>query len=168
MDERARVQEAMRPRVRDFEITGLGKIYLRALTAGQRDRFAASVWEGEGAARKQNLIDANARLVSMVWADEDGKSLGLSEQDVAEMDGGLVGQLADAVVEMNGLGKKAVDDVKAKLLARPDRRLLFRIAREVGKSVEEVEQGMSSAEVAEWLAIFMLEADEQRPPQPHG
>lgn len=162
-------RETMRPKMKDVMLKGVEEPqYLRGLTAGQRDRFSASCRNPDGT---QNLIDANARLVAMAWVDADGKPLGYTEQDVAEMDGGLVGQLADAVVEQNGLGKKAVDDIKAQLLARPESRLLYRIAEKVGKTVEWIKDTMSSEEVSGWLALFMLEADEleaarQRPP--HG
>lgn len=40
---------------------------------------------------------------------------------------------------------------------RPERRLLFRLALALGKTVGEIEETMSSAEFAEWIAFVGLE-----------
>ena len=115
MDDLTRDQIAarMRPSVRRVESKELGgAIYLRELTAGERDRFQASCFVDNGAGRKPNLIDANARLVAMVWVDADGAPLGYSAEEIARMRGDLVGRIADLAVEMNGLGARAVEDAR--------------------------------------------------------
>jgi hypothetical protein len=110
---REQIVAAMRPKRQRFEVPELGgAIYLRGLTAGERDRFQASCWEGTGAERKTNLVDANARLVAMVWVDAAGTSLKYSDADLVQMDGALVGRLADLAVEMNALGAKAAETAK--------------------------------------------------------
>lgn len=89
-----------------------GEVYLSYLTSGQRDRFLASLWDGEGPTRKRNTIGGNARLISLVWVDERGESRGFTEAEVAEMDGEEVDRLADLAVEMNGLAPKSVETAK--------------------------------------------------------
>jgi hypothetical protein len=44
---------------------------------------------------------------------------------------------------------------------QPERMFLFRLARELGKTVRELCQSLDSYEVAEWLAFFKVDREEQ-------
>lgn len=102
---REQILTASRPKVTRFEVPALGgAIYLRTLTAGERDRLQASV--------KDDVIDANARMVAMAWCDAGGASLGYTEADVIQMDGALVGQLASFAVELSSIGATQLENAK--------------------------------------------------------
>jgi hypothetical protein len=46
-------------------------------------------------------------------------------------------------------------------VAHPERRFYFQLARELGMTVGELSVRMSSAEMAEWMALYKIEASER-------
>ena len=52
-----------------------GVVYVRSMTALERDRFEASLIEMRKGKQRLNLDNARARLAVMVCVDEDGKPL---------------------------------------------------------------------------------------------
>jgi hypothetical protein len=49
---------------------------------------------------------------------------------------------------------------RKKLIARPERRFLFRLARDLGRTVGELEATLSPHEFSEWIAVFAIEHKE--------
>ena len=43
---------------------------------------------------------------------------------------------------------------------QPERVFLFRLAKELGKTVKELGESLDSYEIAEWLAFFKVEREE--------
>lgn len=41
-------------------------------------------------------------------------------------------------------------------------RFLHRLARELGKTVGEIREGMSGAELLDWIALYAVELDEEQ------
>lgn len=109
MDARAAFAAAMRRPPEKVEDVIPGQVaYFRRLTSGERDRFLDGLWTGD----KKTSIDADARLVTMLWVTEDGDPIGFSETDVIAMDGDLVAEFADRLLLMNGLKAKSVESAK--------------------------------------------------------
>ena len=50
---------------------------------------------------------------------------------------------------------------KKKLIARPERRFAHFVAKTLGRTVDELEIGMSGAEFGDWMALYSLEYDER-------
>jgi hypothetical protein len=44
---------------------------------------------------------------------------------------------------------------------QPERMFMFRLAKELGKTVRELGESLDSNEIAEWLAFFKVEREEQ-------
>ncbi len=49
---------------------------------------------------------------------------------------------------------------RKKLIERPERRFLFRLARELHRTVGELEATLSPQEFSEWIAVFAIEHKE--------
>jgi hypothetical protein len=43
---------------------------------------------------------------------------------------------------------------------QPERMFMFRLAKELGKTVKELGESLDSNEIAEWLAFFKVEREE--------
>ena len=44
---------------------------------------------------------------------------------------------------------------------QPERMFMFRLAKELGKTVRDLGESLDSNEIAEWLAFFKVEREEQ-------
>jgi hypothetical protein len=71
----------------------------------------------------------------------------------------------DRVVGAEGLGgpggKVLLGYPDRNGVAHPERRFYFQLARELGMTVAELSDRMSSAEIAEWMALYKIENSER-------
>ena len=133
---------------RVVDVPGLGRVFVRAMTAGERDEFEVS-----HARAKQ---DFRARLIAFTACDQEGgapvhgrrhpRPVGPPRAPAPGARGRRDrGQQADRGRRAGprGRGKK--------LIERPERRFLFKLALALGKTVGELEQLLSDRELEEWL-----------------
>ncbi len=99
---------AKRRKTADVDLDGLGTVRIRALSAGDAQRFQSEV--------KKAGHDAEAMaftLIARSWINEDGEPLFEEAEGVAvaqSLDPADYNALAKAVLTLNGLNEKAVDD----------------------------------------------------------
>lgn len=104
---------ARRRKTKDVEVEGVGVVRLRALSAGEAQAFQAEVKKAEKEGRdSEELAFA---LIARSWVNESGAPLfGESEGvEVAKsLDPEIYNTLAKAVLELNGLSAKAVEEAE--------------------------------------------------------
>ncbi|WP_238358259.1 phage tail assembly protein T [Piscirickettsia salmonis] len=102
--------------------------------------------------------EANLLLICLSLCDHQGvKIFDVSEyKKLAELPLGVIKQITDAIVEVNGFNESAAHDLK-KLAHDHERRFLFRLALALGKTVNQLSQELSLSEFNEWLAYYSLE-----------
>jgi hypothetical protein len=93
-----------------------GTVYIRALTARERDAYEASQWvrDRKGKA-SQNLVNLRARFAVLVLCDEAGRPL-FTELDVTELgrqDAGALNRVFEAGYKLSGMDTEA-DEVAEK------------------------------------------------------
>lgn len=85
-------------------------VYLKPLSATDRDRFEASIIGVKG---KNNLENLRARLVEKCWVNAEGQPIGTAEQ-IGKQRADIVSAIFDKVRELNGMDKDVdkVDEEK--------------------------------------------------------
>jgi hypothetical protein len=94
--------------LREENIEGFGKIYLRGMDGFARDQFDNAVLESGDDKVVEKM---RALLVSLCVCDEKGVLL-FTPEDVDLLNGrsgDVLGKIADIVIEVNGLNKKEVN-----------------------------------------------------------
>lgn len=84
-----------------------GTVFVRTMTAGQRDRFEQSVTDSPG-------VDFRARLAVLTVCDEDGKLL-FSESDVALLtlrSARALSRIFSVAVKLNGITSDDVEELE--------------------------------------------------------
>ena len=105
---------AIRPTSEAVEIPGHGKVFVKGLTAKERDDYEQSLVEvgPDGRTRaKSNQENVRARLVVRAICDESGERL-FSDADVGEVggiDGAVIDQIWDAARRLSGMETETVD-----------------------------------------------------------
>lgn len=88
-----------------------GDVFVRALNAGERDRFEASLFAGAGGSRKQDLTNLRAKLVVLCCVDDSGKRL-FADTDVDAVSakaGAAVDRVFVAAQKLNGMTSVEVE-----------------------------------------------------------
>ena len=90
-----------------------GHVYVKTLTAGERDAFETSMFKGRGRDRVENLANLRARLCALTICDGEGKRL-FDEADVERL-GAKSGKALDRVFDraqtLNGMGAADVEEM---------------------------------------------------------
>ena len=90
-----------------------GTVRLKSLTGAERDRFEASVVQGQGKNTTVNMQNLRAKLVAQSAIGEDGKSL-FSEEDVkwlGEKSAKALNRLFNAAQQLSGLSESDVKEL---------------------------------------------------------
>jgi hypothetical protein len=107
---------AIRPQAVIVELEGHGKVYLKGLTARERDDYEQSLIEAgpDGRQRvKPHQHNVRASLVVRCLTDETGERL-LSDDDVealGEVDGAIINKLWDEARKLSGMSTEEVDSL---------------------------------------------------------
>lgn len=89
------------------------KVWVRGLTAYERDAFEADNITGRGKNRDVNLRGIRARLVALCAVDENGERI-FSNDDVEALGGkssAAVGRLFDVASRLNGISESDVEEL---------------------------------------------------------
>jgi hypothetical protein len=115
------LQGSKQPRTRKVPLPELGEdmyIVVRALSAGERAKFEASIIDREGSVIPAKARTFRERLVIAAAVDDDLKPIFVEGSDIQEMfgsDSGLLGRVADTVQDLAGMDKeknrKMVEDL---------------------------------------------------------
>ncbi len=90
-----------------------GWVRVRGLTAEERDRFEASILEGQGKHTRVKMENIRARLVALTVVDEVGHRL-FSDEDVAALakkSAAAVQRVFDVAMRLSGLTEEAVEEL---------------------------------------------------------
>ena len=88
-----------------------GQVWIRPITAAERDRFEMRFHAAEGAGRYENL---RAALVAMALADEEGRRL-LADEDAAALgakSAAVLDRLFDVAKHLAGIGPAEAQDLE--------------------------------------------------------
>ena len=88
-----------------------GTVCVRGLRGVERDAFEASMWEGDGKAKKQNLANLRARLLVRCLCNADGARL-FADDDAAELglrSGKAIDRLYDVACRLSGIGAAEIE-----------------------------------------------------------
>jgi hypothetical protein len=89
-----------------------GVLYVRVMTAGERDHFEAEV--SGGTKKKQNMVNLRARLVCLVACDEKGEKL-FQPADAAALgakSAAAVDRVFSVAARLNGFTNQDIDDLE--------------------------------------------------------
>ena len=92
-----------------------GAVRLKSLTGTERDRFEASVVQGQGRNTTVNMQNLRAKLVALSAIDEQGNSL-FTEEDVKWLGGKsakALNRLFNAAQSLSGLSESDVKELTA-------------------------------------------------------
>ncbi len=91
-----------------------GAVTVSQITAADRDRFEASIYVGEGTARKTNTANMRARLCAICLVDEKGERLFSDEEANAlgKKNADVMDRLFDIAQRLNGMNKAEADKAK--------------------------------------------------------
>jgi len=90
-----------------------GWVRVRGLTAEERDRFEASILEGQGKHARVKMENIRAKLVAMTVVDEEGNRL-FTDEDVAALakkSAAAVQRVFDVAMRLSGLTEAAVEEL---------------------------------------------------------
>lgn len=90
-----------------------GTVRLKSLTGAERDRFEASVVQGQGRNTTVNMQNLRAKLVAQSAISEDGKAL-FTEEDVkwlGEKSAKALNRLFNAAQQLSGLSESDVKEL---------------------------------------------------------
>lgn len=96
-------------KTKKVKIKNLGEICIREMNGQERDTFEASITGEEG---KANTRGMRARLVMLCLCDEDGHRLFPNDEDFDVVNGkpaSMLQEIADAIIELNGLKPEEVE-----------------------------------------------------------
>jgi hypothetical protein len=100
-----------------------GGVYVRGLTAGQRDRLESSLLDRKGQPQPARLAEFRSRLLSLCAVDGDGKPL-FTERDVPRLMNksvGAVGKVLDVARRLSGMSEDDEADLVGESgAAQPD------------------------------------------------
>lgn len=101
---------AKRRKTKDVEVDGVGVVRLRALSAGEAQRFHAEVTKAKAEGRNEEELAFT--LVARSWVGEDGE-LWMPEVEgeafVRSLDPTIYNAIATEVLTLNGLTKEAIE-----------------------------------------------------------
>lgn len=104
---------ARRRKTKDVEVEGVGVVRLRALSAGEAQAFQADVKKAEKDGRDSEELAFS--LIARSWVNESGGLLFEESEGIAvakSLDPESYNALAKAVLELNGLSAKAVEEAE--------------------------------------------------------
>lgn len=111
-------------RVERFFIPEWNKhVYLRTITANERDAFEAAMLNEEGRLSPGSLVGQRARFAAMVLCDEHGNRLFTREDDIRALqdkNAAALDRILDAGRAMNKMGPLALSDAEKNLETIPD------------------------------------------------
>lgn len=90
-----------------------GHVYVKGMTAKERDDFEASIIRMNGKVRKVDMRDLRAKLVSKSICDEDGKLL-FDEKDIKELgekSASAVQRIFTVAQELSGLTDEDAEEL---------------------------------------------------------
>lgn len=90
-----------------------GDVLVRGMRGVENDAFLASLWEGVGANRRQNLDNYRARFVVYCVVDETGKRM-FSDDDAAalgQIGAGALERMYDAAATLSGMQPGAIEEL---------------------------------------------------------
>ena len=99
-----------------------GSVYVRAMTAFERERFEESLIQGKGKKARMRLVYARARLATIVCEDEDGNPL-FGENDIAwlaKKSAKALDRIFDVAGRLSGLNEEDVEDLVKNSEETPD------------------------------------------------
>lgn len=91
-----------------------GTVRVRALSAGERDQFEASVVKAKGKDVQINRTNLRARLVAMSVVGEDGTTLLLKEEDIVPLSyqsAAVVERIFEVCQRLSGLAPNDVEEL---------------------------------------------------------
>ena len=101
---------ASRRKTKDVTVEGVGEIRLRALSAGEAQRFHSQVTKAKD--EGQNEEELAFTLVARSWIGEDG-DLWMPEAEgeafVRSLDPAIYNEIAKEVLALNGLTKESIE-----------------------------------------------------------
>lgn len=109
--EQFREVAAKRRKTSDVEIEGVGTVRLRALSAGDAQRFQAEVKKAKEEGRDPE--DLAFPLIALSWIGEDGQLWMPESEGIAfarSLDPDAYNAIAKAVLVLNGLSTEAVEE----------------------------------------------------------
>lgn len=92
---------------------GQEKLYVRTMTASERDAFEAASVANKSDDQAANLRNFRARLAVVCLVNEAGERI-FSDSDAEALGGksaAVLGRIFDAAASLNGFGKSDVDDL---------------------------------------------------------
>lgn len=98
-------------------------IYLRGLTAAERDQFESTLFSGEGKDRKQNFSNMRARLLVLTICDEKGNRLfaDTDADSLGKKSASALNKLFIKAQELSGIGQEDVREaIKNSETDQPD------------------------------------------------
>jgi len=99
-----------------------GAVYVRAMTALERERFEESLMQGRGKKMRMRLTYARARLAVIVCEDAEGNPL-FSEDDIAwlaKKSAKALDRIFDVASRLSGLSEEDVEDLVKNFEETPD------------------------------------------------
>jgi len=102
---------------RDIDVPEWGGVVrVGTMTAGDRDAFEASIYEGDGDKVKINRNDFRAKLLARALKDESGARLFSDKeiQAISAKSAKVVQKLFEVAQDMNGLSQSVQDDLEKK------------------------------------------------------
>ncbi len=90
-----------------------GWVRVRGLTAEERDKFEASILEGQGRNARVRMENIRAKLVALAVVDEEGNRL-FTDDDVAllaKKSAAAVQRVFDVAMRLSGLTEEAVEEL---------------------------------------------------------
>ena len=98
-----------------------GHVFVKTLTAGERDAFEASMFKGRGKDRVENLENLRARLCALTLCDEAGVRL-FDAADVARLtakSAKALDRVFDRAQRLNGMGAADIEEMVGNSGAAP-------------------------------------------------
>lgn len=95
------------------EVEGIGTVYVRKMTLGERDEYEQSRVEKIGDEYEVTMTNARARLVVLCACDQDGKRI-FTDEDIsalAAMPAPTLEPIVDKAMELNRMRPKDVKDL---------------------------------------------------------
>lgn len=108
-----KVAAAKRRKTLTVDVEGLGAFKLRALSAGDAQRFQADVKKAQADGQDPEALAF--ALIARSWIDEDGGPWMPEAEGIdaaRSLDPDAYGVLAKAVLKLNGLDEKAIEDAE--------------------------------------------------------
>lgn len=89
------------------------RVYVRSMTAAERDSFEAGLVKGDGKSRKTDFTNFRAKLVTLTMTDEKGTRVfeDTDADEVGKMQASIIQPIFEKAQKLNGLSQADVDEL---------------------------------------------------------